>query len=131
MINERPTICNICGGEVKLVKNSEVYHGQSFGSGYCYLCTKCGAYVGTHRKRPYDALGILADKQMRDMKMACHDLFDRKWKGKNSQHHARELAYERLAKKMKIPVEDCHFGHFNLDKLNQAYEILIEELKQK
>ena len=126
MINERPTVCNLCGGKVVLTRNSEIY-GKSYGSGYCYLCTECGAYVGTHKKRPYDALGILADKEMRQMKMKCHDLFDQKWKSKKSQHHARELAYERFAKKMGIPVTECHFGYFDLDKLNQAYSILVGE----
>lgn len=126
MIDERPTVCNLCGGKVILTHNSEIY-GKSYGSGYCYLCTECGAYVGTHKKRPYDALGILADKEMRQMKMKCHDLFDKKWKGKKNQHHARELAYQRLAKKMGLEVADCHFGHFDLETLNKAYEILEKE----
>ena len=55
----RPTECNICGGEVEYIPNKQIY-GKSYGSGFCYHCTNCGAYVGTHKPRPKDALGILA-----------------------------------------------------------------------
>ena len=127
MINERPKTCNLCGGEVVLIPNSQIY-GKSYGSGFCYYCKECGAYVGTHKKRPYDALGILADKDMRFMKMRCHDLFDLKWKDKRNKHHARELAYTRLAKKMGIAKDDCHFGYFDMEQLRQAYEILRGEM---
>ena len=45
-----PKTCNICGGEVIYTTNDKIY-GKRYGSGYCYLCTNCGAYVGTHRPR--------------------------------------------------------------------------------
>lgn len=124
-INKKPKVCNLCGGEVKLIPNSQIYNGRSYGSGFCYLCTECGAYVGTHRKRPFEAMGILADKDMRQMKMKCHEIFDQKWKDKKHKHHARNLAYTRLAKKMGIDVDDCHFGYMDMEQLNKAYEILI------
>ena len=125
MIDLYPKVCNLCGGEVVYISNAWVY-GKEYGSGRCYFCTKCGAYVGTHKVRPMQAMGILADKEMRDMKMKCHDLFDAKWKGKSKQHHARDLAYTRLAKKMGIPKEECHFGYFDIEQLNKAYKILEE-----
>lgn len=127
MINERPKVCNLCGGEVILVPNSFIYNGQSYGSGFCYLCTECGAYVGTHRKRPYDAMGILANKEMRQMKKKCHDIFDLKWKDKKRKHYSRDIAYQRLAKKMGISNEDCHFGYFDMEQLEKAYSILTNE----
>lgn len=59
MFTKHPTKCNICGGLVKYIPNKEIY-GKSYGSGFCYYCTNCGAYVGTHVPQPKVALGILA-----------------------------------------------------------------------
>ena len=50
-MNLQPTGCNICGGKVEYISNDKIY-GRRYGSGYCYHCTKCGAYVGTHKSRP-------------------------------------------------------------------------------
>ena len=33
--------------------------------------------------------------------------------------------YRWLASKMNIDVEDCHFGHFTLKQLDEAYMYLI------
>lgn len=126
MINLNPTICNICGGHVIYASNSMIY-GKEYGSGKMYYCTKCGAYVGTHEPRPEEALGILGNKEMRDMKMKCHKLFDRKWQNEptsKKRHIARRNAYKWLADELKISVEDCHFGYFDMNMLNKAYEIL-------
>ena len=41
---KHPTVCNICGGKVSYVSNARVY-GSRYGSGWCYLCESCGAYV--------------------------------------------------------------------------------------
>lgn len=70
-----PKICNICGGKVIYVTNDRIY-GKKYGSGYCYLCQNCGAYVGTHKPRPKEALGLLANRFMRETKMKCHEIFD-------------------------------------------------------
>ncbi len=74
----RPTQCNICGGKVEYIPNKQIY-GKPYGSGFCYHCCDCGAYVGTHRIRPKEAFGILANDEMRKMKMKCHDIFDKMW----------------------------------------------------
>lgn len=59
-IDLQPTVCNLCGGKTILTSNSIIY-GKQYGSGKCYYCTKCGAFVGTHVPRPTIALGILSD----------------------------------------------------------------------
>ena len=48
MIDKYPTVCNLCGGKVIYTSNARIY-GKEYGSGKCYLCTNCGAYVGTHK----------------------------------------------------------------------------------
>lgn len=123
MINTHPTRCNICGGRVTYGSNARVY-GKEYGSGYCYLCERCGAYVGTHKPRPREALGLLADEPMRTGKKMCHALFDPLWQGKPKARKKRNDLYRWLAHEMEIPVEDCHFGYFDIDQLRRAYVIL-------
>ena len=91
-IDLHPRRCNICGGEVIFTSNAKIY-GREYGSGKCYLCTRCGAYVGTHEPRPTEALGILADEKMRALKMEAHDLFDQLWLNKKDRRSARQQAY--------------------------------------
>ncbi len=121
-MNLQPTVCNICGGKVEYISNDKIY-GRRYGSGYCYRCTKCGAYVGTHKSRPRIAFGILANKEMREMKMACHEVFDALWDSPKK----RKRLYKKLAKRLNIDVADCHFGYFDLDMLNSAYIIITED----
>lgn len=126
MINLHPIVCNLCGGHVILTSNSIIY-GREYGSGQCYFCTSCKAYVGTHEPRPDEAFGILANAEMRNMKMKCHEIFDRFWKcGKNGKrrHYLRQSTYKRLASDMNISVSECHFGYFDLEQLKTAYEYI-------
>lgn len=126
LIDLQPTKCNLCGGQVIYMSNSKIY-GREYGSGKCYFCTKCGAYVGTHKSRPQEALGILANAEMREMKMKCHELFDHQWndeKTSKKRHIARKKAYADLAFKLDIPVDGCHFGYFDADMLDKVYGIL-------
>lgn len=124
MIDTHPTRCNICGGHVVFTSNATIY-GKEYGSGKCYLCQSCGAYTGTHRPRPREALGLLADESMRKGKVLCHDLFDEMWKGKPKAQKKRKDLYAWLADQMDISFEECHFGYFDIDQLRQAYKLLL------
>ena len=130
MIDKYPTTCNLCGGKVIYTSNAQIY-GKEYGSGKCYLCTSCGAYVGTHKPRPREALGLLADARMRAGKQMCHAVFDSKWKGKPKAHKKRQDLYRWLAQRMDIPIDDCHFGYFDLTQLRKAYKILLEIKEQE
>lgn len=123
MIDLYPKVCNLCGGPVEYVSNAMIY-GRQYGSGFCYRCQSCGAYVGTHKPQPRKALGILANAEMRDWKQKCHSLFDPFWQGHKDRQMRRKNLYIRLAGKMGIDVQDCHFGYFNMDQLERAYKIL-------
>lgn len=123
-VNLHPKVCNLCGGKVDYTSNAEIY-GKPYGSGYCYLCRSCGAYVGTHKPRPREALGILADPNMRKGKKMCHEIFDSKWQGKPKAQKKRSDMYAWLARKLRIPLEECHFGYFDLLTLRRAYRILL------
>lgn len=120
MINLQPKKCNLCNGEVEYIKNSKIY-GKSYGSGYCYHCRSCGAYVGTNKNKPIQALGILANKEMRDWKTYCHNIFDKIWRNKIM---TRTDAYKWLSNILDIPFNECHFGYFDLSQLKRAYAII-------
>lgn len=113
-----PEKCPYCNHSVIKTSNEEIY-GKEYGNGRCYLCRNCRAYVGTHSNgRP---LGILATKEMRVLKVACHDLFDPIWKSKKI---SRSKLYGILAEKLGIAKRDCHFGHFETDRLIESIKIM-------
>lgn len=124
MIDLYPKTCNLYQGKVKYAGNDIIY-GKKHGSGYCYFCTACKAYVGTHRGNPRKAMGILANEEMRAWKIRCHELFDSFWKepGHKGKRRRSQL-YIRLAGEMRIPAKECHFGYFDLNQLKQAYKIM-------
>lgn len=121
MIDLHPTKCNLCGGKVIYTSNSVVY-GKEYGSGYCYYCTECKAFVGTHEPRPHEALGILANEEIRKLRKVAHRMFDIKLNGTRSQR------YKWLARAMSIPQETCHFGYMDAKELRKAIKCM-EELK--
>lgn len=114
--------CNICGSdEIRKTKNDEIY-GRIYGRGDIFLCDNCRSYVGCHPDgRP---LGLLANREMRDLKVKCHSLFDPIWKNKEVP---RGKLYGRLSNILKINKKDCHFGHFDVDMLNECLSIFQDE----
>ena len=129
MINLHPTVCNLCGGKVVFTSNSAIY-GKEYGSGRCYLCTKCKAFVGTHEPQPDVAYGILSNSKMREAKKKLHAVFDPFWDGKPNKNKLRSTLYYWLGEQMGIPPEESHFGYFDLPKLERAYQIM-QSVKHK
>lgn len=111
---------------MRLVSNAQVYGGRTYGSGKCYLCDSCGAYVGTHKPRPDEAMGILADKDMRAMKRAAHELFDSMW----SSQAERAAMYRWLANRLGIDHSECHFGYFDKAMLAKSIDIMLEHMME-
>lgn len=119
MFDSRPSVCNLCGGKVIYDKMVNVGIAP-YQSGYCYYCTSCHAFVGTHRKHPKDALGILAKGDVRRMRIICHEELDRHW----TTTSGKNRAYFRLSKELGIKSENCHFGYMDYDLLNRSLEIM-------
>lgn len=124
--NPYPTVCNVCGGKVIYGKMEE-FGIKPFQSGKCYVCTECGAYVGTHKNTPEEALGTLAHKRVRGMRAACHEELERHC----GSLDGRNLFYLRLGEEMgyKDPKTECHFGHMDESELQKALEIMTTKLK--
>lgn len=69
-------------------------------------------------------MGILADDAMRKGKKMCHAIFDSFWKGKPKAQKKRKDLYSWLSNEMQVPIDDCHFGYFDIFQLRKAYVIL-------
>lgn len=119
-----PTVCPFCGHQVTKVSNAIIY-GKQYGSGMCYKCTHCDAYVGCHPDG--QPLGTLANKETRELRKKCHSIFDVVWKLGGID---RNKCYKILAERLGIPREDCHFAHFDIPMLKKALDIL-PDLKQE
>jgi len=116
---EVPKQCPYCNHEIVFTSNKELY-GKEYGNGKCYLCRNCKASVGCHDNgKP---LGVLATKEMKVLKTACHDLFDIVWKKKLL---GRGEAYRRMSILLGIEQNQCHFGYFDIPMLMKAIHIML------
>lgn len=122
-----PKECHYCDGSVELVNNSKIYNGVSYGDWpYVYVCTECGASVGTH-KNTHLPLGTLADKHTRDARILAKDSFNPLW---ISMGLKRMEAYQWLADEMSIPLSECHIGLFDVSQCLQTVQ-LCEKFKRE
>lgn len=118
---EIPVKCNNCGSDkVRYTSNKEVY-GRVYGNGGCYLCDDCKAYVGVHDTKSKKPLGRLANKELRELKMACHRKFDPLWRNTNFK---RTDCYGYLANKLGLHLRETHFGWFDKEYLERALFVL-------
>lgn len=92
-----------------------------------YWCEPCDAYVGVH-KGTSQALGMLANSELREWKKAAHSHFDPLWEKKIekdciSRTQARKKAYKWLSISLKIPIEYTHIGMFDIELCRKTVEI--------
>ena len=113
-VPKHPKVCNICGGKVKFNKCSK----EKSRSGFVYYCTNCYAWVGTSPKNPDEALGELANKEIRGMRVELHRWFDKLWKN----HEERAKYYDKLA--AALGKSECHFSQMTMEELKKAEEIV-------
>jgi hypothetical protein len=110
-----------CGAESKLVGGDAIYpHRPDLFDLKFYQCKPCDAYVGTH-KGTYKALGRMANKELRQAKMAAHAKFDPLWKDGGMK---RKDAYKKLSDLLRIEPADCHIGMFDVDMCKRVLEVL-------
>ena len=119
--------CPYCGAPTQLVDDAEIY-GKSYGT-KCYICKPCEAWVGCH-KGTTQALGRIANRELRELKRQAHEAFDPIWK---EGHLPRSGAYEVLSVAFGLPIEQTHIGMFDEDlcrKVISLSGVLLEELRQ-
>lgn len=115
-----PMQCRYCGGSVHLVNNSEIYLGREYGEWpFAYLCSSCRAYVGLHPSTDIP-LGTLADGHLRAARNRSKAAFHAYMKKSGL---TRTLAYQWLAGRMGITVDECHFGWFEVEACAIAEKI--------
>lgn len=124
--------CPYCKGKSELVDSAEVY-SKSYG--LIYLCRPCKAWVGVH-KGTVEALGRLANSELREAKKEAHFYFDKLWRAKiergTKKNTARGQAYKWLATQLDIPAPETHIGWFDVDMCKKVVEIckpIVEKLK--
>lgn len=113
-------ICDYCNKEARFVGGKIVYpHRSDLFKKRFWFCEPCAAWVGCHERNVkegyigHEPLGRLANSELRLARINAHGHFDKLWKAKI---FTRGKAYEKLAKYLKIPVEECHIGMFDIDK---------------
>ena len=100
-------LCPYCGREPKLVSGLVIYpHRPDLRDKHFYQCAPCDAYVGCH-PGTLNALGRLANGELRKAKIAAHAVFDPLWKGGTKK---RGSAYAWLSDATGIAKKDCHIG---------------------
>lgn len=116
-----PTECRFCRSSVQIATHQEVYGRDYSDWPYMYLCENCGACVGMH---PFTniPLGTLADRATREARKHCKKPFEAIWR--NGQM-SRTEAYTWLAGELGIPVDECHFGWFDISQCEQAQQICL------
>lgn len=124
---EKPTICRYCGSSVVYTSNAEIY-GKEYGTGKCYLCRNCRAFVGVHPGTD-TPLGTLANDELREWRKEAHFWFDRIWK-KPTRITTRYNAYGYLAKKMGLPREETHIGMFEIEQCKKVIKFSKEKLQR-
>lgn len=117
-------ICPYCQGGTEYIDSSQIY-GKSYGM--VYICRPCDAYVGVH-DGTNQALGRLANKELRYWKKQAHAFFDPLWQRKIkvaciSRTQARKSAYKWLSKELGIPHEYTHIGMFDIKECQKTVEI--------
>lgn len=102
---------------------SSYIYGKDYGSGFVYVCRKCGAYVGTHKNSPKCAMGLLADNEMRMLRQELHKLFDRTWENRKE----RTENYKKLAVLLGVDDKHSHIAWMDKKLLRKAIEILKDD----
>lgn len=125
-------VCPYCLNNTEYVDGKEVY-GDKIGKkeGMIYVCRPCSAYVGVH-KGTDNALGRLANAELREAKMEAHHWFDQisrtgiineVWPVFIKGISNRSKSYLWLSRHLGLITEDCHIGMFDVDTCLKVTEI--------
>ena len=86
-----------------------------------YYCKPCDAYVGCHNNTE-KALGIMANKELRELRQKVHAYIDPYWK---SGDFKRGQVYYQISKEIGKPY---HTGESDIDMCNKILNLPIHIL---
>lgn len=113
-------VCPYCDRQSQLVHGQAIYpHRPDLWAKPFWQCEPCEAYVGCHPGTK-NALGRLANDELRKAKQAAHAAFDPLWRG--GQQH-RKSAYLWLAERMGMIAENCHIGMMDVEACRRVVEV--------
>jgi hypothetical protein len=117
-------ICPYCSSDTEFV-DSKIVYGRSYGM--IYICRPCDAYVGVHEGTS-QALGRLANKELREAKKKAHLSFDQIWKNKIK---SRSGSYAWLSEQLGIPAQETHIGMFDVETCKRVVALSRNLIEQK
>lgn len=119
----KPDFCDNCCEFTVSIKTHNEVHGRTYHRWpYLYYCDSCGAYVGIHHGTDIPQ-GTMADEELRRWRKKAKVPFE-KWR--KNKGIGRSKAYSILADKLKIPVNEFHFGWFDLEMCKEVFEVTIK-----
>lgn len=130
--------CPYCNRPAMFRRSSEhIYNGRDYGP--VWECPgTCDAYVGVH-EGTREPKGTLANKPLRQARMAAHHAFDPLWQDLTAAYPdvdrptgrmrgaARLRAYQWLAEQLGIAFDDCHIAEFDLFQCGQVVGVIKEQ----
>ena len=120
-------ICPYCNYPAECLRGSDVYkHRPELWHKWFHVCRVCDARVGCHGDTQ-NALGRMANKELREAKIAAHAVFDPLWK---SGKMTRRNAYAWLATRLGINQAQCHIGEFDVEQCRAVVSV-VNALKER
>lgn len=119
--------CRYCEQPAKLLRAGDDGYPYQRDYGPMWVCAPCAAWVGCHPGTT-NALGCLANAELREWKMKAHAAFDPLWQAKIrrdgcSKSHARKAGYRWLSERLGIPFKLTHIGYMNVDECKRVVEV--------
>lgn len=120
-------ICRYCIKPAVLLRYGAEGYPYRADYGPIWTCVPCGAWVGCHPGTE-NALGGLANAELRAAKQAAHAAFDPLWQRKHareggSRGNARRAGYAWLAEQLGIPPSQTHIGMMSLEECHRVVEV--------
>ncbi len=118
------TTCQYCQQPATLVDGTVIYpHQPDLAGKRFWLCAPCDAWIGCHpRSKRHgfngtEALGTLANAELRKARMRAHAAFDPLWR---EGAMSRTAAYRWLAEQLGIELDNTHIGHFDIRQCDEV-----------
>ena len=113
--------CIECGNEPRLTDGSEIYpHRPDLASKRFYKCDTCpSSYCGCHPDTT-TPLGYPCGSATRKARGEAHAVIDPIWREKKA---SRKTVYFELARRLQIPLEECHVAWMTADEARDAAQV--------